>query len=101
MTDDAAKEFVIHGITDDGKQFRPSDWAERLCGVMSHFRPEGAGMASHLGYSPFVRPVLRENVKCVVVDARLREIAPLAFKFVMDFAKDNGLKLESPPNMPE
>ncbi len=26
-------EFVIEGTTRDGKPFRPSDWAERLCGV--------------------------------------------------------------------
>ncbi|WP_420106437.1 DUF3579 domain-containing protein, partial [Herbaspirillum huttiense] len=30
-----AKEFIILGKTSDGRQFRPSDWAERLCGVMS------------------------------------------------------------------
>ena len=30
-------EFVIVGLTKDGKRFRPSDWAERLCGVMSQF----------------------------------------------------------------
>jgi len=25
-------EFVITGVTLDGKPFRPGDWAERLCG---------------------------------------------------------------------
>ena len=30
-------EFVIVGTTLDGKSFRPSDWAERLSGVMSAF----------------------------------------------------------------
>ena len=30
-------EFIIVGTTLDGKAFRPSDWAERLCGVMSAF----------------------------------------------------------------
>ena len=34
---DAIVEFVIQGVTLDGKPFRPSDWAERLCGVMSAF----------------------------------------------------------------
>jgi len=32
-----AVEFVILGITLDGKPIRPSDWAERLCGAMSAF----------------------------------------------------------------
>ena len=38
-----AEEFFILGLTSNGRQFRPSDWAERLCGVMSCFQPEGAG----------------------------------------------------------
>ncbi len=28
--------IVMQGVTLQGKAFRPSDWAERLCGVMSH-----------------------------------------------------------------
>ena len=35
-------EVFIQGLTQDGKTFRPSDWAERLAGAMSCFRPEGA-----------------------------------------------------------
>ena len=27
-------EIVIHGTTSKGKTFRPSDWAERLCGIL-------------------------------------------------------------------
>jgi len=30
-------EFLIRGVTLDGRPFRPSDWAERLCGVMAAF----------------------------------------------------------------
>jgi hypothetical protein len=36
MFDDAL-EIVIVGLTTDGHAFRPSDWAERLCGMMSIF----------------------------------------------------------------
>ncbi|TMG81457.1 MAG: DUF3579 domain-containing protein, partial [Betaproteobacteria bacterium] len=32
MPDAQAAELVIQGLTLDGKAFRPSDWAERLCG---------------------------------------------------------------------
>ena len=48
------RKFVIHGITRDGKAFRPSDWAERLAGAMSSFRPEGTagGIGAFIGYSP-------------------------------------------------
>ncbi|HRL23080.1 DUF3579 domain-containing protein [Alcaligenes sp. SDU_A2] len=85
------KQLVIHGVTRQDQRFRPSDWAERLAGVMSQFRP--AGMAGgHLTYSPYVVPRLIDGVRCVVVDARLREIEPLAWKFVCGFADDNNLK---------
>ena len=89
-----ANEFFIQGITSDGKQFRPSDWAERLCGVMSCFRPAGShGPRAHLQYSPYVRPTLLGGVKSVVVNEELRKLEPLAFHFVMDFAKDNDLQV--------
>ncbi len=89
-----AREFFILGITNQGKPFRPSDWAERLCGVMSCFRLEGSGGPhAHLQYSPFVRPTVLNNVKAVVVNADLREFEPLAYHFVVDFAKDNDLQV--------
>jgi hypothetical protein len=92
--DAPAKEFFIQGITSDGRQFRPSDWAERLCGVMSCFRPEGAGgRNAHLQYSPYVRPVLLNGVRSVVVNEDLRQIEPLAYHFVVNFAKDNDLQI--------
>lgn len=96
MTDkkQVAREFFILGLTSQGKPFRPSDWAERLCGVMSCFRPEGSGGPhAHLQYSPFVRPTILNNVKAVVVNADLREFEPLAYHFVVDFAKDNDLQV--------
>ena len=67
MPESAAAEFVIQGITHDGKAFRPSDWAERLCGVMAAF-----GGDHRMQYSPFVHPVTVNGVRCVVVDMRRR-----------------------------
>lgn len=84
--------FVILGQTAQGERFRPSDWAERLAGVMAPYRPSGAA-AGPLTYSPYVVPRVIQGVKCVVVDERLREIEPLAWKFVRDFASDNNLHL--------
>ena len=46
MISPRAKEVFIQGITSDGRTFRPSDWAERLAGVMSSFRPGGATPAA-------------------------------------------------------
>jgi hypothetical protein len=98
-----AREFFIQGITSDGRQFRPSDWAERLCGVMACFRPAGTGGGrnAHLRYSPYVRPTLLDGVKSVVVNEALRDIEPLAYHFVLDFAKDNDLQVVSACLLPE
>jgi hypothetical protein len=49
---EAVVEFVIQGTTLDGKPFRPSDWAERLRGV---------------------------------VDVRLEQIEPMAYRFLINF----------------
>jgi uncharacterized protein DUF3579 len=81
-------EFVIQGITLSGKPFRPSDWAERLCGVMSAF-----GGDHRMQYSPFVHPVSAHGVRCVVVDTRLESIEPMAYRFLLSFAKDNELRV--------
>ena len=81
-------EFVIQGITADGKPFRPSDWAERLCGVMSAF-----GGDRRMAYSPYVHPVTASGQKCVVVDIRLEKIEPMAYRFLLSFASENGLRV--------
>jgi hypothetical protein len=82
------ESFVIIGITQEGKTFRPSDWAERLCGVMSVF-----GAKSRMAYSPYVQPGDQDGAKCVFVDARIRDIEPMAYSFLGNFAKDNNLKI--------
>ncbi len=87
------RQYTIRGVTREGRQFRPSDWAERLAGVMSPFRPGGAagGPGAHIGYSPFCVPRVVGGVKCVVVDEALRGLEPMAWDFVMNFARDNTL----------
>ena len=94
IENELSEEFFILGLTSDGKQFRPSDWADRLCGVMSCFRPEGTGGPNaHLGYSPYVRPTMLNGVKAVVVNNDIKNIEPLAYHFVRNFAKDNDLQV--------
>ena len=104
MNDNAStphkNEFFILGITNTGKKFRPSDWSERLSGAMSCFRPDSRRQG-HLHYSPFVQPVLFNGVNSVVVDHALREIEPLAYHFVVDFAKDNDLQIVDACLIPE
>jgi len=95
------RQFFIQGVTRDGKTFRPSDWADRLCGVMAQFRPEGDTGDPRLTYSPYVRPVMSGGIKSVFVDERLREIEPKALDFVLNFAHDNNLQLVEACILPE
>ncbi|WP_103043569.1 DUF3579 domain-containing protein [Comamonas faecalis] len=95
MAAPSSKEVFIQGLTKEGKTFRPSDWAERLAGVMSQFRPGGAcsNPGSHLSYSPWCIPTSMGGVKCVVVHRDLQGHEPMAWDFVMNFAKDNSLQV--------
>ncbi|MEZ5649632.1 MAG: DUF3579 domain-containing protein [Burkholderiaceae bacterium] len=90
---DTPLSFVIVGRTQAGQTFRPSDWAERLCGVMSQYRPKRRA-GSHLTYSPFVMPGQHQGVKAVFVDAALYALEPMAFRFLENFARDNHLVIE-------
>ena len=83
---EGAIEIVIEGITAAREKFRPSDWAERLCGMMSVF-----GEDRQLSYSPFVKPVIIAGTSCVVVDRKLEGLDTDAYKFLLSFARDNEL----------
>ena len=97
-----ARQLFIQGITRDGKTFRPSDWAERLAGAMSCFRPEGtaSGIGAYIGYSPYCVPRLIDGVRSVLVDEALRGVEPMAWDFVMNFARDNNLVVVEPGAVP-
>jgi hypothetical protein len=81
-----SSDLVIVGLTRDGQTFRPSDWAERLCGAMSVF-----GDDERLRYSEHVQPTFRNGVRCVVVGKALAEIEPRLFRFFVAFARENDL----------
>jgi hypothetical protein len=93
------RDVFIQGVTRNGKPFRPSDWAERLAGAMSSFRPEGiaGGRSAYIGYSPYCVPRQFGPLRGVLVSAKLREIEPMAWDFVMNFARDNDLVVSDPP----
>jgi hypothetical protein len=87
-------DFIIQGVTGKGHLFRPSDWADRLCGIMSRFHPDAStGYDRHLQYSPYVQPALIEGVRAVLVDARLHALEPMAYHFLQGFARDNDLRV--------
>ena len=85
---EGAIEIVIQGITASGHKFRPSDWADRLCGMMSVF-----GEDRQLSYSPYLKPVVIAGTTCVVVDRLLEQLDTAAYKFLMSFALDNELAM--------
>ena len=81
-------DLIIKGLTLSGQQFRPSDWSDRLCGVMSAF-----GADEQLRYSPLVTPALRDGLRCVIVRRELAELEPRLFRFFLSFAVDNELQI--------
>jgi hypothetical protein len=93
MHSKSAKKVYILGITQTGRAFRPSDWSERLAGVMSQFRPGGVRPGSHLRYSPWCIPTSVNGVRCVIVHPDLQDFNGLAWEFCMNFAKDNELQI--------
>ena len=110
MVSHTSKKVYILGVTHSGRAFRPSDWAERLAGVMSQFRPGLARPGSHIAYSPWCVPSSVNGIRCVIVDEKLRghevvhrdlrDAEPMAWDFCMDFAQDNELQVShgAPPD---
>jgi hypothetical protein len=84
-------KYLIKGITSEGKTFRPSDWSERLCSVLSYCTPDKKTVSNAPGYSPYVKPIMVNDVRCVLVDSKLVDVEPRALDFVLNFAKDNDL----------
>ncbi|AFJ01644.1 Protein of unknown function (DUF3579) [Methylophaga frappieri] len=85
----ATEKVLIKGLTEDGSKFRPSDWAERLCGAVASYGP-----GRRIIFHPHVRMANLEGVKCVVIDALLEQKDEMLFEFLLDFAKENQLQTE-------
>ena len=103
MTQPKPRQYHIQGVTLEGQVFRPGDWAERLAGAMSSFRPGGqtGGIGAFIGYSPYCVPQQVDGVRCVLVSEALRGIEPMAWDFVMNFARDNHLIVAEVCVLPE
>lgn len=88
MSDPKAKTIIIEGVTEQGKPFRPSDWAERMSGSMASFENR------RIRYSPLLQPSINtDGYKCVLLDPKLKETSPQVYKAIMDFARQNNLKI--------
>ena len=93
MSFDTTQEILIQGITSTGRTFRPSNWADRLAGVISQFRPQDPMPGDHLTYSPWCFPMIYNNVNSVVVSRTLQERFPHAWDYIYSFARDNDLQI--------
>ncbi|NOY61779.1 MAG: DUF3579 domain-containing protein [Gammaproteobacteria bacterium] len=82
------KQLVIESIREDGGKFRPSDWAERISTTLAEF-----GADHRLHYAEGVRPIMRDGIKCLIVDRALESENPVAFNYILDFVKENGLRM--------
>lgn len=82
------ENWVIRGVTEDGKKLRPSDWIERISSTLASF-----GTDQRLKYSTAVAPCMVNGEKCLVVARNLNDINPDAYEFVMNFAKSNQLSI--------
>ena len=86
MTSD--ENWVIRGVTEEGKKLRPSDWIERISSTLASF-----GTDQRLQYSNAVAPCMIDGEKCLVVARNLNELNPEAYEYVMGFAKSNQLSI--------
>ncbi len=87
MAKDKKTKIVIEGITEDGKIFRPSDWAERVSGQLSTIKNQ------RLHYSPLLKPSYKDGKRCLIIDSELKTANPALYQHILDFAKNNKLKI--------
>jgi hypothetical protein len=85
---EAVKKIIIEGITENGRTFRPSDWAERMSGALSTF-----GRDQRIQYSDMLRPMTLNGVKCVSVDPKLKDVYPELFSYIMQWVHMNHLQV--------
>ncbi len=83
------KKIIIEGETEEGNTFRPGDWAERMSGSLCTF-----GSSHRIVYSPLLQPMVRGGKKCVILDPALKECNPSLYESIMEFAKENKLKMK-------
>lgn len=88
MSEFEADTIIIEGVTEDGRKFRPSDWAERMCGALAEFR----GRRIH--YDPRLLPMRNKaGNKCLLLEASLYQEHPELYESICKFAKTNNLRI--------
>ena len=88
LASEDVKRIIIEGITENGRKFRPSDWAERMSGALSTF-----GRDQRIQYSPLLQPMTVNGIKCVSIDPQLKDSFPEMFAYIMRWVDTNRLKV--------
>ncbi|MFZ1850683.1 MAG: DUF3579 domain-containing protein [Nitrosomonas sp.] len=83
-----SEELLVLGVTTENRPFRPSDWTERICGVIANYDSKG-----RWAYSELAQPVMHEGRVGVKIKTALAEINPNAYQFIIDFAQNNHLRI--------
>ncbi len=86
--------IIIKGMTEDGRKFRPSDWAERMCGALCTF-----GRDHRINYSPMLHPTTIDGIKCIIIDSQVQDNNPEMYSYIMGFAKNNKLSVITNPQI--
>ncbi len=84
--------IFVKGQTDDGRKFRPSDWADRLLGCISVYAREETEQFHQLADT--ICLTQRDGIRGVLIDRKMAEIEPMMFRFVNNFAASNKLVIE-------
>jgi len=98
-------KIIVEGITQEGQIFRPSDWIERLIDtVISYGEDRRARSGPYHGPDRrrrqvgFLQAQMIEGRKCLVVDKRLRDANPAAYRFLQEFIQNNRLRMQDTDN---
>lgn len=65
------------------------------------FSRRRGGIGAYIGYSPLCVPTVINGVKCVIVNEELKRLEPMAWDFVMNFARDNRLQVADACLLPD
>ena len=80
--------WILLGIDQDEKVFRPSDWAARICELACNVQHRGS-----VQYSDDLRPIRYNGQTAVYVDSDLKQDQTTIWEQVMSFAKLHQLKV--------
>ena len=84
------EEWVILGVTKDGRIFDVPNWTDHLCGLLAKQTSD-----NRLGYSRYLQPVMIDGLPAVVMQLSLERDEKHVFDAIKRFVEENHLKTRS------